>query len=82
MKQEFRPEPDPSGALQPPDRVPPTAVGAGTPSPEGEPELDPRAAVRLRRFPSPALIILRLVIALPLFGFELGRRAVRRLVRR
>jgi hypothetical protein len=82
MKQEFRPEPDPSGALQPPDRVPPTAVGAGTPSAASEPDPESRPSVRLRRIPSPALIMLKLVVALPLLGFELGRRVVRQLVRR
>ena len=40
---EFRPVPDPSGALQPPDRWPPTAVGTATPDPE------PRPFSRVRR---------------------------------
>ncbi len=37
---DFEPVPDPSGALQPPNRLPPTAVGAATPDP------DPRPAPR------------------------------------
>jgi hypothetical protein len=31
---DFEPIPDPSGALQPPNRLPPTAVGTETPEPE------------------------------------------------
>lgn len=31
---DFRPVPDPSGSRQPPNRRPPTAVGAETPNPE------------------------------------------------
>ena len=37
---EFRPIPDPAGALQPPNRRPPTAVATATP----EPNRAPRAA--------------------------------------
>jgi hypothetical protein len=41
---ELRPVPDPSGALQPPRRDPPTAVGVETPEPEPQPRQRARFA--------------------------------------
>ena len=37
MTDDFTPETEPSGSLDPPRRHPPTAVGAMTPEPEPEP---------------------------------------------
>lgn len=78
---EFRPVPDPAGALDPPRRFPPTAVGAATPEPD--PEREPvRARARpARRGKSPLMSVLQVAIALPLVGLALGVRAVRQLVR-
>jgi len=53
MDDEFSPETEPSGALQPPRKPPPTAVATATPSPP--PQRHPRSFVRAR---SPFLPIL------------------------
>ena len=42
MRDDFRPETEPSGALDPPSRKPPAAVGTGEPKPGAE---DPRFAI-------------------------------------
>ena len=80
MKREFRPEPDPAGSLQPPNRVPPTAIGAATP-PQPEPEPEP-VRVRRRQLASPALTMIRLLLGVPMLGLKLGARVVRGLSRR
>lgn len=77
---EFRPIPDPSGSLQPPNRRPPTAVGAETP----EPELPPRPRAEPRRRPRrrPKLeAVLDVVLGIPVEIFKIARRRVRELRR-
>jgi hypothetical protein len=73
----FRPIPDPSGALQPPNRYPPTAVGVGTPEP------DPRPAPPRRRAARGSLVtrVARGMVRIPLRAVNIAARAVRRAVR-
>ena len=67
---EFQPIPDPSGALGPPDRHPPTAVATEAPvPPEG-----PRHGAQIKKSP----LLLR-VLLLPLAHAFGVARAVRRL---
>ena len=73
---EFRPIPDPSGSLQPPNRRPPTAVGAETP----EPELPPRPLAEPRRR-TKLEAVLDVVLGIPVEIFKIARRRVRELRR-
>lgn len=53
MAESWTPEPDPSGALQPPRRNPPTAVGLATPPPPArQPGYHDRSIARRRRLAS------------------------------
>jgi hypothetical protein len=53
MDDSWLPEPDPSGALEPPRRNPPTAVGIATPPPPARrPRYHDRAVARRRRMAS------------------------------
>ena len=73
---EFRPIPDPSGALEPPDRRPPTAVGAATPEPDPAPV--PRRPVQ-RRAKRPRLeAVLDVVLGIPLELMQIAYKKVRR----
>ena len=75
---EFSPIPDPSGALQPPNRYPPTAVGVDTPEPDPAPAPFRRARQRhsfLRR-------VLNLAVGVPVYGAVLAVRALRGLIHR
>lgn len=77
---EFRPIPDPSGSLQPPNRRPPTAVGAETPEPELPPR--PRPAPRRRPQKHPRLeAVLDVVLGIPLEIVKIARRRIRKLRR-
>lgn len=62
---EFRPVPDPSGALQPPRRDPPTAVGVATPEPEPVPSRRTRFAGLWASNPSVLADALRGIIGVP-----------------
>ena len=75
---EFRPEPETSGALQPPNRYPPTAVGVDTPAPEP----DGREFVRLPAKRSLFARALRLAIGIPVVGLALAFKRARGLVHR
>jgi hypothetical protein len=59
---EFQPIPDPGGALQPPNRRPPTAVGVETPDPEPA----PRPSVPARQAQSLLESVLEVVLAVPI----------------
>lgn len=74
---EFRPVPDPSGALQPPRRDPPTAVGLLTPEPEPVPSGRTRFAGLWGANPSVLADVLRGIIGMPVW---IGR-AVKKLHR-
>ena len=65
---EFQPIPDPSGALGPPDRYPPTAVATEAPVPPEK----PRHGARIKKPPLLRALLLPLALA---FGVA---RAVRR----
>lgn len=54
MSDDFTPETQPSGALEPPRRVPPTAVGVMTPEPEPGPHSHHHSRARV---PSPAEVL-------------------------
>jgi hypothetical protein len=54
MSDDFTPETQPGGALEPPRRVPPTAVGVMTPEPEPGPHAHPASH---NRVPSPAEVL-------------------------
>jgi len=75
---EFKPIPDPAGALEPPRRYPPTAVGAATPAPEPL----PRPGQSRRSSIRPAVLKLALLAAVgvPLLAVKLVVRAGLRLV--
>lgn len=78
---EFQPIPDPSGSLQPPNRRPPTAIGAETPMPEPRPS--PRGAAY--RAPGRSRLFrtaLRLAAGLPTALLNEAVRRVRRRMRR
>jgi hypothetical protein len=76
---EFQPIPDPSGALQPPDRWPPTAVGAETPMPEPEPS---RQGASLSRSHRMRRAVLRVLVAIPAGIVGGGMQRVRRVLRK
>ena len=75
---EFRPEPDTSGALQPPNRYPPTAVGVDT----REPEPDGRTFVRLPARRSVLMRVLQLAISIPVSAAARALKAAHGLVHR
>ena len=54
MSDDFTPEPQASGALEPPRRLPPTAVGVMTPEPEPRPYSHHQSQARI---PSPAEVL-------------------------
>ncbi|HEX8673826.1 MAG TPA: hypothetical protein VF710_18155 [Longimicrobium sp.] len=54
MSDDFTPETEPSGALVPPTRLPPTAVGVMTPEPEPAPHAHYNSHARI---PSPAEVL-------------------------
>jgi len=54
MSDDFTPETQPGGALEPPRRLPPTAVGVMTPEPEPGPSSHHQAHTRI---PSPAEVL-------------------------
>ena len=58
----FEPVPDPRGALRPPGRLPPTAVGVGTPEP---PRRGPRSQGGVGRRPRILMICLKLLRMAP-----------------
>ena len=62
---EFRPVPDPSGALQPPRRNPPTAVGVAMPEPEPVPSRRTRFAGLWASDPFALADTLRDIIGVP-----------------
>lgn len=77
---EFRPIPDPSGSLQPPNRRPPTAVGAAAPVPEPHPSRPSHSRHRTRGR-SGIEIAVRAALLVPISVLKLTRRIVRRAVR-
>lgn len=72
---EFRPVPDPSGSLQPPNRRPPTAVGAETPEPEPRPS--PTSPRRGRRRRGRLAALLESTLAIPRGLLRVARRVAR-----
>ena len=54
MSDDFTPETEPSGALVPPNRLPPTAVGVMTPEPEPAPYAHHNSHARI---PSPGEVL-------------------------
>jgi len=82
---DFAPIPDPSGALQPPNRRPPTAVGADASGPAPRPA--PRPSIPHREPPSRLERALEVVLAVPLLAvgavlYPFTRRAAPRLASR
>lgn len=75
---DFGPVPDPSGSREPPDRRPPTAVGAQTPEPDPAPRPAPRRRARSR----PKLeAVLDVVLGIPQEIYQIARRRLRKLRR-
>ena len=82
---EFEPIPDPSGALQPPNRRPPTAVGAEASGPDPRPA--PRPSVPLRPRASFLKRAAEVVLAVPVLligaaAYPFTKKARRRRKRR
>ena len=61
--QQSEPVPEPSGALQPPNRLPPTAIGAATPDPDPRPA--PRPSIPVPSRPSRLEQVLEAVLLIP-----------------
>ena len=75
--QEFQPPTDPFGSLQPPNRRPPTAVGAETPMPEPRPRPQPNR----RRERSRIDAALSMLTSVPIVFVQLIARRMRRVRR-